>query len=160
MNTNLSVLQRFIDAVNSGHIDALKTSDAAPEIRVRRYQEFTFALVKIESANLILGDCAVLFQTDSARNWKPLVDNTDRLKAVLLPLSSDRLVVGRVGDTSVDLENVNALIARASMEFFIGNARLPLYDGLAATIASDAFPMTPDQLRVLVQGVIDSPDPP
>lgn len=151
---------RVLEQVRGGHIDALKTSDGAPEIRVKRYQEFTFSLVKVDSADMVLGDCAVLFQTESARSWKPLVDNTDRLKAVILPLAPDRLLVGRIGNVQLELGSLNVLIARASMEFFISNACLPSYDGLAATLTSDAFPMTPDELKKIVQSVIDTPDRP
>lgn len=147
---------RVLEQVRDGHIDALKGADAAPEIRVRRYSEFAFSTVKVENADLILGDCAVLFQTESARTWKPLVDNTDRLKAVLLPLESNRLLVGRIGDTPLDLGSVNGLIARASMEFFISNARLQSYDGLTATVGSDALPISTDEMRKIVQSVIDN----
>jgi hypothetical protein len=144
---------KVLEQVRGGHIDALKTSDGAPEIRVKRYQEFAFTLVEIDTADLILGDCAVLFKTESARAWKPLVDNTDRLKAVILPLAPDRLLAGRIGDEQLDMASLNMLIARASMEFFISNTRLPSYEGLAATLASDAFPMTPAELRAIVHSV-------
>jgi hypothetical protein len=70
---------------------------------------------------LILGDVGCLFEVTGAKQYITLAGKDDELKAVYLPISSDRLVMGTASPTaaSIDFNRINQVFAEHSRDFFI-----------------------------------------
>lgn len=133
----------------AGHLRALKET-IAPEPRVQRYVNLDYSVVESTSGPLILGDSAVLFRVEGSRPYKTFLDKNDVLSAVVLPLSSQRMLVGssqRAGTPPSDLRQATA---RCSLEYFIAAERCEANNLLKDTIGEDAAPLTRAQLEEIV----------
>lgn len=108
-------------AIKSGHIQMLNES-IAPKKRVSRYSSLDYTVQNYLDANLPLGDSIVLFHVAGQRKFKPFLDKSDELIAVILPLSSSQYLLG--ANCEVNAEHYSDLaleIARCSFEYFISN---------------------------------------
>ncbi|WP_226456651.1 DUF4238 domain-containing protein [Pseudomonas sp. AF03-9] len=108
-------------AIKSGHIQMLNES-IAPQKRVSRYSSLGYSVQNYLDANLPLGDSIVLFHVAGERKFKPFLDKSDELIAVILPLSSSQYLLGENCEVNVEHYSDLALeIARCSFEYFISN---------------------------------------
>ncbi|MDD1132041.1 DUF4238 domain-containing protein [Pseudomonas shahriarae] len=108
-------------AIKSGHIQMLNES-IAPKKRVSRYSILGYSVQNYLDANLPLGDSIVLFHVAGQRKFKPFLDKSDELIAVILPLSSGQYLLGTNCEVNVEHYSDLALeIARCSFEYFISN---------------------------------------
>lgn len=108
-------------AIKSGHIQTLNES-IAPQKRVNRYSGLGYSVQNYLDANLPLGDSIVLFHIAGQRKFKPFLDKSDELIAVILPLSSGQYLLGTNCEVNIEHYSDLALeIARCSFEYFISN---------------------------------------
>lgn len=84
-------------------------------------REFDWRIEAAEGA--ILPDCAVLVGEGAGDLVPFMMSNGEAARAVVMPLSSDRLLVGsKAGGAAVDLSELNRQAALASDSFFVGAA--------------------------------------
>lgn len=132
-------------AAKEGHLKALKKS-IAPEVRSDWISGLSYSVHDISSANWILGDSAVLFQVDGSRPFRGISDAGNDVRAVFLPLTSQRILVGERIATAWDHMALKRQFARCSFEYFVGHENTRENVTLAEEIGVDAAPMTLEQL--------------
>ncbi len=150
--------QRLSLAIKSGHVNGLLKS-VCPVPRIQEFDRYTFTLVDVPAASLILGDSGVLFSTaNPTRPFRAIVDGSMQTNGVFLPLSTTRLLIGTLGEnpsTQVP-SNLTTWIAKCSLEFFVADH---LSDDLKAKhelIGESAAPLDELELQsILDQQVLD-----
>lgn len=107
------------DLVRGSHVRVLNES-VSPAARVQRFTALHYSVQQFESGDLPLGDSVVLFHVRGERAFKPFMDKDDELVHVILPLASDKYLLG-VTDVSQSPppQNLPLEIARCSMGYFI-----------------------------------------
>ena len=141
-------------AAKSGHIRALKKG-VSPEVRIQRYKDLTYEVVDVQEGGLILGDAAILFHVEGAKPYKAFVDRDDGLNAVILPLTSTRLLVGAREGFCVSGHNWPEAIARCSLEYFIADEISNTNRLLQGRIAEDAAPLTRAELEEIFTEIMN-----
>lgn len=101
------------------HVRILNES-VAPPMRAHRFSALHYSVCKFEPGDLPLGDSVVLFHVKGERSFKPFMDKGDELVHLVLPLASDKYLLGAT-DRSPPLssESLPLEIARCSMEYYI-----------------------------------------
>lgn len=114
----------FLDAqapssIRDGHNKALSTS-IVPDHRVDMLKALRWKVLPTSGDGFILPDCVALAEDDGS-GLKPLiVADLDKVAVVLMPLSSDRMLVGIRPSAAVPaLSDFNEAAAGASHTFFI-----------------------------------------
>jgi len=141
------------EAAKQAQQNALKRS-IAPGVRAQQYQQLAFRNVEIPSANLLLGDSAVVFHVSGSRAFKPFLDKEDNIVAVLLPIAADRIVIGSNKDYEIDEQRIRAASVRTSHEFFIASVDSDANNSLSTEIGADALPLRDEELGEIVKMVI------
>ncbi|MDZ7659497.1 DUF4238 domain-containing protein [Fodinibius sp.] len=138
--------EKIKSLVKSGHVDILKKT-IAPEVRKDIYEDFSYRIIEFENEELIQGDAPVLFKIAGEEGYTTFIDKTVELKAVLLPLSPNKLLLG--GEHFNPKESIPDIIARNSLEYFITankNSKMFKYQNL---IGSDANLLTKEEVEEL-----------
>ena len=93
----------------------------APDERVAQLSKLVWHVVSAPVEGAVLPDCTSI--AFDGRDWKPLpFVSSNELKAVILPLSPDRLAVGKIdADQSVDVSDFNNQAAKAAHSFFLSS---------------------------------------
>jgi hypothetical protein len=88
--------------------------------RIEGYARYKWFVVPV-AGRLILGDSVCVFETAGRRRFKPLDDETDQGKRVLMPLSTGRILVGTDDSEApaVSEAEANEAFAKCSLEFFV-----------------------------------------
>jgi hypothetical protein len=146
--------RRLRNAAKSGHIRALKKS-ASPEAKIRLYKDLQYAVADVRESGLILGDSAILFHVEGSKPYKAFIEKDDVLNAVVLPLTSSRLLVGACEGFVVSAHNWPEAIARCSLEYFIANDNSEINRLLQGSIAEDAAPLTTEELEDIITEVMN-----
>ncbi|MFB0552700.1 MAG: DUF4238 domain-containing protein [Phycisphaerae bacterium] len=141
-------------AAKSGHISALK-KDKSPKVRLLRYKDLTYEVVDVQESSLILGDSAVLFHVEGPKPFKTFIDKDDGLNAVILPLTSRRLLVGAREGFSVSGHIWPEAIARCSLEYFIANENSYANLLLQGLIGEDADLLTRAELEDIISEIMN-----
>lgn len=101
----------------------------SPPLRVEKICALDWR-VDHAAAALILPDC-VAVAIDTAGEALPLMyADFDTIETIVMPLSSDRLLVGSSGGARVPLPDLNPLGASCSWDFFVASERTPELDAL------------------------------
>jgi hypothetical protein len=140
-------------AAKSGHIKALKQA-ISPPLKVEKYKRLSFYTVDLHPAHMMLGDSALVFLLNTPGRCKPFLEGGNELKAVLLPLSPARLLVGSSQLLDMDLCSVRHAIVRCSLEFFVSAHCSDANAEIAADIGLDAEPLSQSQLEEIVGEVM------
>lgn len=137
----------------AAHVRAL-TASLSPDARSEMYAELKFTIRDIEPDPMILGDSAVVFFVDSAKQCTPFLDKSDRLLAVVLPIGSTRILVGSYEAFDITPSVLREAIAECSYEFFVAGRRSPENEALAAKIGKKAILLPPEQAREIASEVL------
>jgi hypothetical protein len=142
-------------AAKQGHLNALER-DVAPEPRTQQYQKLKFDVRYAANQSFVLGDSAAVFHLEDAqRSFKPFVDKDDKVLAAILPISSNRLLVGSTDSYSLDTELVRERAATCAIEFFVASTNAASNNQLAEKIGLDAPPLTTAELDGIIAQVIE-----
>jgi len=146
--------RRLRNAAKSGHIRALQNG-VTPVGRIQRYKDLTYEVAVVRESGLILGDSIILFNVEGPKPYKTFVGKDDILNAVVLPLTSSRLLVGACEGFVVSDHNWPEAIARCSLEYFISNDNSDINRLLQGSIAEDAAPLTREELEEIITEVMN-----
>lgn len=120
----MTAMFEFLDAqapssAREGHNKALSTS-IAPDRRIDMLKALRWKVLPTQGEGFVLPDCVALAEDDGS-GLKPLIAaDLDKVKVVLMPLSSDRMLVGiRPSAAAPALSGFNEAAAAASHAFFI-----------------------------------------
>ena len=130
-----------------GHIKALaKSLIAAPRVEV--YRSFSWFVCN-SPGPLILGDVGCLFEVAGQKQYMTITGKDDDLKAVYLPISSDRLIVGTASPTAhfVDFDEINRAFAEHSRDYFICREDSDEGGELQKLLGTKALVLTDDEIK-------------
>jgi hypothetical protein len=141
--------------IKSAHIDALKMPAAASEGRIERYKKITYRVERVPDNSLILGDSVVLFMVEGPNPYRTILQKDEIMKAVLLPLSPGKLLVGSPSPAFIGLSELRQAIARRSVEFFISHQDSEPNRKLCKQIGEDASLISEEQLEQIIISVMN-----
>ena len=143
----------FAHAAKLGHVKALR-AELAPAVRLERLQGLKFRIEPMEAEPLNLGDSIVVFRVGGTRAFKTFLEKGDDLEAVLLPISSRLLLVGARVAASLP-SDLNDVVARCSLEYFIASQNGAANDRRQTLIGSDAAILSKSELEEIITSVLN-----
>lgn len=150
------LLEKIPSIAKDSHIKALAKS-LIPEPRAEDYRSLNWYVCK-SSELLILGDVGCLFEVTGAKQYITLAGKDDELKAVYLPISSDRLVLGTASPTvpSIDFNRINQVFAEHSRDFFICREYSQQGRELQKLLGTKAQILSDDEIKEILIEALDS----
>lgn len=136
--------------IKHGHIQALIQEDSRPEIKIDLYSKLNYSLIANEQINFPLGDSIVLFKMANTNSFKPLYQESDNIQAIILPISSNMLLLGSAENYCLDIENIPNEIVSCSLEYFICCEQTEKYINLSKNIGSNAELITKEEMNKLI----------
>jgi hypothetical protein len=94
----------------------------SPAPKTDEYRQLLFS-VQSTPRELVLGDSMVLFEVAAERSFTPFRSGDDQLLAAYLPLSPNRVLVGRTCGHDPALDDLPEAIAKVSLEFVVAGSR-------------------------------------
>lgn len=162
MTTNMQIMLAYINdnlneqltkASKTGHIKAL-TKSHAPLIKVDRYKALNFRLIHTDKISIPLGDSVVVFHVNGLREFKPFLEASDDLLAVILPISSNQILLGAVDGYSPNIELLNYGIVSCSLEFFIASESTTELESLRNYISQNSYFLSDSDVESILAGLI------
>ncbi len=143
-------------AIKNGHIEGLKRS-LFPDVRVNRYRDLKFRIVVLKEGLFILGDSAVIIETESGTKYKPHLEVDDKIKNIYLPISKYQLIVGQKDDDicPTNIEKILTSTAECSREFFVSPDNTPKKENFAKSIGKNAQMLSKREASIIVSKWIE-----
>jgi len=141
-------------ATKEGHIKAM-AKNIIPEVRTEDYRLLHWFICKSKTP-LILGDSGCLFELVGPQRFKSINDKNDKIANIFLPISSDRMLIGRAISSApqVDSKAINEVIAKSSREYFVCSERSEEIASLLALIATDSELISKEDIEQIVKGLL------
>ncbi|MFO6428940.1 DUF4238 domain-containing protein [Erythrobacter sp. W302b] len=111
---------------------ALETG-LSPQAWIDRLSEMDWHVLHSD-VSLILPDCVSIAVGNSGTPSPLMLAERDEVEAILLPIASDRLLVGSREDRAIPLFDLNAAFAACSWDFFVGFDRTNEFEALRDSI--------------------------
>lgn len=149
MRAGLEMFQNTLrDLGPKAHAKALSQS-LKPQSRVDELRKMTWQVVKAntEAQHFILPDCVVAARTASSDELEPFAMlSSSEAAVVVMPLSSEMILIGSLGNANCSLGKVNSQLARSSLDFFVSSKRDEATCKLSVEIGSCASELKVDWL--------------
>jgi hypothetical protein len=154
MTLRSELLQKIPSLTKDGHIKALaKSLIAAP--RAEDYRALNWFVCNSPEP-LILGDVGCLFEVAGPKQYMTITGKDDELKAVYLPISCDRLVVGTASPTAppINFDEINRALAEHSRDYFICREDSQKGRELQKLLGTKAPVLTDDEIKEIFIDVL------
>lgn len=145
--------ETFNKSAKSGHIKALLNSHTPP-IKVSVYEKLNFQIITTGDPKIPLGDSAVIFNVEGEREFKPFFEIDNKLLAVILPISSTKLLLGSKIGHSVDIAKIPEAIASCSLEYFIASEESSENDNLLKCISNNTSILSKSDMDEILMGLM------
>lgn len=154
MTLNMSLMMKhllenlptlFNNSAKSGHVKAL-TKSHTPPIKVSIYEKLNFQIIDTGGIKIPLGDSGVIFNTECDREFKPYFEKGNKLLAAILPISTDRILVGSIKGHSIDINKIPSAVASCSLQYFISSDNNNENEGLRKMISKNTEMLTPSEM--------------
>lgn len=122
--------------------------ELSPPIRVERLSLLTWRVRHPETA-LVLPDCVSIGLDENGAAYPHMLADLDRTAHIVMPLSTDRLLVGSRADTAPQIANFNPVFAACSWDFYVARDRHPAgeeWRGMLRTRASQILDETVEEV--------------
>ncbi|HTR24388.1 MAG TPA: DUF4238 domain-containing protein [Terriglobales bacterium] len=139
--------------VKIAHIASLRRA-IAPEGRALAYRGLQYSVRETGEARFILGDSAVVCVLVGETRFTPLLDKDANLRAIYLPLTPNRVLVGAADSEELNVGDFGEGSARCSLEFFIAAEESDYQRGLQGMIGSAADMLTDDDMQAIFDEVM------
>lgn len=107
--------------------------DIAPEARRAAFEKFAWQVVDKVDHDFLLPDCVAIALTDEGPRPASLA-GADDTNAIIMPLSSERLIVGTSDRAHFFPADVNRTMAACSWDFFVAPTSDPIFVELQADV--------------------------
>ena len=142
--------KELAQGVKSGHIKGLKQPSALkPKVQI--FENLTYSVHVQNGDPLILGDSILIFHVDGPKSYKTFLGKEDKLKCVYIPLDSRHILVGVNEGVIPKLNDIQEIIARCSLEYFIGTENSTQNQKLHEKIGTDASLLTRQEMEALFE---------
>ncbi|HEX6858813.1 MAG TPA: hypothetical protein VF138_01240 [Caulobacteraceae bacterium] len=145
------------DTVRTGHLRAVETSLDKP-LRHDELISYGWVIEAAPEEGSILPDC-VAVGINPAGEIQPLLMMASReVSAVVMPLSGDRLLVGRSdADFQLNLSSLNGQLAQCSHDFFVAADQQPAFEHLHAQIGSRSTAVLDEAVEAVRVDIFETP---
>jgi hypothetical protein len=140
------------DASKQGQLKALTTA-LSPPAKVDTYEKLSYRLIDTHTP-LILGDSGLPFQVADKKPIRTIFSADYPLIAVLLPIGTNRLLVGNAIDYEPDLERLPLEVARCSFDYFIASSNTERNAHLADEIGTATELMSTEEMTAILNEVM------
>ncbi|MDA3884242.1 MAG: DUF4238 domain-containing protein [Candidatus Delongbacteria bacterium] len=144
----------LVQSVKKGHIKLL-TNTLSPELKLERYKKLEFKLHYSGNVSIPLGDSIVIYHIKNPnREFKPFLESDEIIKAVLLPISSNYLLIGSIENYKPNFELIKNEIIKCSCEYFISNERYSNFNELNKFIGTNSHFITKEQAEEMMRDIM------
>lgn len=143
----------FDNSAKSGHIKAL-TNSHTPPIKVSVYEKLNYEIISTGDIKIPLGDSGVIFNIDGEQKFKPFYEKGAKLHAVILPISTTRILIGSIKGYSININELPSAIAACSLEYFITNEESIENDNLSKIIAKNTAILTTSEIDEILSDLL------
>lgn len=163
MTTNMQGMMMYISqnltklmeqSAKNGHIKALLNSHTPPT-KVSLYEKLSYNVIDSGDIDIPLGDSCVVFNVEDEECFKPFCDKENKLLAVVLPISSSKLLIGSTKDYSIDICKVSEAIVACSLDYFISRENRPENIKLAEHIAELAKIVSDEEIEDILSNFLE-----
>ncbi|WP_319406135.1 DUF4238 domain-containing protein [uncultured Desulfosarcina sp.] len=141
-------------ASKTGHIKALNRG-LAPPVKVNLLEKYKYSVFSCKNTPIPLGDSVLIFYVVGDRSFKPFLEKKDDLIAVLLPVSSEQIIVGYKDNYVPNYSLLPEIIAECSMEYFIAGEFRPEYEQVSGKISENSHLLTEIQMESLINELMN-----
>lgn len=143
----------FEKSAKSGHIKAL-LNNHVPPIKISVYEKLNYQVVTTDDFKIPLGDSGVIFKIDGEPVYKPYFEVDNKLIAVILPISSTKLLIGSAKKYSLNISEIPYAIASCSLDYFITSEKSPANQNLVKHISENAKLVTESEIENILSDLI------
>lgn len=137
----------FPSLIKNAHIKAVLQSRETPK-RHNHFDNLVFRIERHDGVSLILPDTSIAVV--SKDKIRPIPQKDYPIDAVLIPISSNTIVIGESGKTfKRDTKVLNAILASVAMEGFLTDKKDPTYEKLIGKIGQNALMATKAEVQNL-----------
>ncbi len=144
------LMEKLVQGAKSGHIKGLKQTSAS-EAKIQIFENLTYKVHVQRGDPLILGDSILVFHVDGPRSYKTFLEKEDKLKCVYIPLDSKHMLIGVNKGFIPELNDIQEITARCSLEYFISTDNSTQNQNLHEKIGIDAHLLTREEMEMLVE---------
>jgi hypothetical protein len=138
-------------AAKDGHLRAL-AAKSAPEVRIKGHGSFLFKIVDVPAGGMVLGDSVLLFLEETTQRFRPMTQKGHNDRAVILPLTPSKLLVGERVATVYDFAEIKRAAALCSLEFFLGHENSAENQVLKEQIGTEAGMLSDEEIEEIAVG--------
>lgn len=147
------IKNKLMDTIKGSHINALNNY-LAPDLKIQIYSNLKYELVQLND-DIPLSDAMVLFHIDSKkREFKPFLEKDDNLIAVILPISTNIVLIGCREKYIFDLQKIRHEIIKSSCEYFISSVVNEDLIEESKNISQNSYIISRDELKGIFDEVL------
>ena len=143
----------FEKSAKSGHIKAL-LNNHTPPVKISVFEKLNYQVVTTGDFKIPLGDSSVIFNIEGEQAYKPYFEVDKKLIAVILPISSTKLLIGSAKKYSLNISETPYAIASCSLDYFITSEKSPANQNLAKHISENAKLVTESEIENILSDLV------
>jgi len=147
-------ISKSSDSMNEIHNNVLSKIFIPPS-RVEYFEQFIYYLLHTPSNSIVLGDAGPFSITDNEKRFCNLFDLKSPIKAILFPISHDRVILGTKTNSfyDIDIRDINYGSSSCSREFFISSQRTQSETDLTEILGANSHLLSPAEINSVVNEI-------
>lgn len=146
-----TLLKNLKKLVKDAHIKALLKVQKTNPTKQKKYYDLTYTIHEFDQSELPLGDSILIFHIEGNRSYVNFLEEKHILKAVILPIATNRVIVGSTNDNyDPNYAEIKDAIIKNSREFFIFKEKNLELEELKCAISNNAFFLTENEVKKLI----------
>lgn len=135
------------EKIKRGHNELL-SKDVVPEDLVRIYENLSWHIIPVDEP-LIIGDSAVVFETNTTRRFKAVDFESDNIINVFFPIATNLLVIGSKFSVipPFEVRALNVAMAKCAYDFFVAAEDRADMEALSKSIGEWTGIMTKEEIQ-------------
>ena len=147
-----TLIEKMGEYAKTGHVQALRKNDDGTQRR-SRYLDLKFSIHRSNSGPIICPDTMICFAT--TKKPKPVLDKDDTLDAVIIPISSEIVLIGSArGQVERSRSTILSMLASVSNSFFVANSDTMEFRRLRAKIGINAVLIPRNYTQAIVRDTV------
>ena len=143
---------RLRNNVRDAHNKAIADTHASPKKRAEKYEGLSFHIASYDGCGIILPDTCLLFVTKNGIS--PTVTKDDKVGALVLPVSSDKAIIGSAFGTFMrDRKTMNSMLASVAYQAFVAPVESLEYNALRRRIRSNARIISESEFQEIIRSI-------
>ncbi len=141
------------DSTKSGHIKAMLSTSKKTPAKLKWYEQLEYSIFETNDIEIPLGDSIVVLHVNDDREYKNFIDNKKNLLAVILPISTKRVICGTKNKNYIpDFPKLKQAIISTSRDFFLFSRYDEHLDSLKEHISTNSHILSEDEIKKIIIG--------